>query len=77
MTKYKTKDGNDVVIPNVGVTVGGFIETDKKIESPLLEVVSEATAPTSTTPAQPAPTTQTPVEAPGASPVQPINQEQK
>lgn len=42
MVKYKTKDNADVVIPNVGITKGGFIETDIKIESPILELVNEA-----------------------------------
>jgi hypothetical protein len=75
MTKYKTKDGSDVIIPNVGVTVDGFIETDQIIESPILEVVAETQAqPAPIAQAQPA---QIPVETPGAAPAQPTNQEQK
>ncbi len=41
MTKYKTKDGSDRVVPGIGVTVDGVIETDQKIESPIFEQVEQ------------------------------------
>lgn len=44
MTKYKTKDGRlDGVIPNVGVIVNGYIETDVDLEGANFEAVTEAT----------------------------------
>lgn len=42
MYKYKTKDGTDVVIPNIGVTKNGIIETEEKLESPILEEISQS-----------------------------------
>lgn len=66
--KYKTKGDVELVVPDVGVTVNGFITSTTPIENPNLElVVSE------TTETNPAPAHMTGVVEQAAQPVaQPI-----
>lgn len=72
MPKYKTKDGTqDMVIPGVGVTIDGVIETNQVIENPNLELVGEAAAPAA--PAVAAPQAAPVAQAPAVP--QSINQE--
>lgn len=73
MAKYKTKNGSDVMIPGVGVTENGEIETDIEIENPNLEKIQEPTP----TPIVNAPPVVQPVAEATARPVSPTNQEIK
>jgi hypothetical protein len=40
MYKYKTKGSVELVIPGVGVTVDGIITSDRPIENPNLELIT-------------------------------------
>jgi hypothetical protein len=60
--RYRTKDGNDYTLPNIGMTVNGIIETNKIIENPLFELVKDDGGTTPETP----PVTETPTVPPGA-----------
>jgi hypothetical protein len=59
--KYKTKNGEDFVIPGIGRTVKGEITTDQKIENANFQLVSDDSA-----------TAQGPVADSPAAPVQSI-----
>ena len=48
--RYRTKDGNDYTVGDIGRTVNGIIVTDRVIENPNFEIVEETTS------AAPAPT---------------------
>lgn len=58
---YKTKDGVDRVLPGIGITVGGQIETDAVIENPMFELVTEPVQPPAPAPL-PAPIQEQPNE---------------
>lgn len=64
MNTYRTKDGSDQALIDIGVTKNGTITTDKIIENPNFELVKEAPVETPL-PVQP------PVIAPVVPPVQP------
>lgn len=40
MYRYKTKGDTELVIPGVGVTVGGIIESPVELENPNLELIT-------------------------------------
>ena len=61
--QYKTKDGQDYVLPGIGATTGGIIETDQVIENSNFELVNstenqQAQAPVAQPAVQPAPQAQ-------------------
>lgn len=52
MYKYKTTDGSERVVPGIGQTVNGVIETNQVIESPIFKLVEDEPK-TPEAPAQP------------------------
>lgn len=45
MYKYKTKNGEDLVVVGHGVTVNGIIETSTPVENPNLELIQTENVP--------------------------------
>lgn len=61
--KYRTKDGQDYMLPGIGRTVNGSIVTNRPIENPNFELVEE-TPPVAAAPTPPVAIAPVPQPAP-------------